>query len=229
MWGDKKEDKTPEQSKADIEELVGKLNASFSASLDERLKPITEKVTAIETKWSTLEGDAAKEKQNADAAAEKERADLEDPDGSMRGRINEALTPLAIQSIKLSARFTETEILNDCRQNGWAEYIPQIQQMFEAADIREKANEKTYPQYCRNVVRVVIGDAAMKGGLKFDGNKKTFFIESGGNAGGGGGNQFDSSEWAWTNDKTGATVSGNATLRRLGIDTKKFEKWAGGN
>jgi hypothetical protein len=183
---EKKEDppvtKTPEQTSKEADELVSKLRLS----VDEALKPFNERLDSFDTRFKTLESNTAK-------PAPKEEARtvpsvLDDEDGAFNARtapLKEQTESVAVQTALLNARLTETEVLNEVASRGWGEIIPDVRAQLEQTPVQVKALP-TYAQYVRNCVDMIVGRKAQAGGLKFDGSKKTFFLEDSSGKGGDG-------------------------------------------
>jgi hypothetical protein len=200
--------KEPEQDKAAIDSLVERLGAS----IEEKMKPMRESVSKLETRWNELEQAAA-------APPPPEKKDPADPAVEPDRWKQENLTPLAIGQILTNARITESEVINEIAGT-WPEQLPEIKDYFSKADIAIKA-KADYGAWCRNVVKVVIGGAAMKSGLRYDGQGKRFFLET--NSGAGAATPGFSADMNWVKPN-GKVVTGEETLRGLGIDPEEFRK-----
>jgi hypothetical protein len=171
-FGEKKQDgaaKTPEEIKAEQDAFVATLRTSF----EETIKPLQEKVNSYEQRFSAIEEGVRK------PATPREPTQtpsvLDDEDAAFTARVG----PVALQTALLNARVTESEILSEVSAKGWGEFVPEIKSVLSKAPPQIKASD-TYDQYVTNVVKMVVGAKAMEGGLKFSGDKKTFFIENGG-------------------------------------------------
>jgi hypothetical protein len=205
-----------DQSKAEIDSLVERLSASFSAQLEEKLTPIRTEVTGIKTKWENLE-------KVATAAAD----DGKNPDGSeltddQKRQINER--KLLGISIATNARITEMEILGEVSSQGLGEFLPRIREYFQNTTL-ERKGQADYATYCRNIVDMVLGAAARNGGLRFDGQNKRFFLEdAGGKNNDGQGFEFLAPDMSWTDPKTGKVLTGRQQLEKLGIKPEDFAK-----
>lgn len=219
-WFDKKEkdtegktevNKTPpenkDQSKSEADLLIEKLGLTIEA----KLKPLSDKVSAIDQWRTDLTTQAEKktppEKKDGDPP---KRVTLEEASMSPEAEQlwkEQNLLPGAIQTTQLNARLTERECLDSLGPE--FDFLkPDIRKIFdEQTPIQRKAGTD-YPAYCSNVVKMVIGDAALKAGLKADGKSRRFFLEDGSSKNDGKTEGFDASE--------------AETLRRLKIDPKEF-------
>jgi hypothetical protein len=173
MWGkDNKEEKPPEvkppeQTKEQADDLVTRLSASFEATI----KPLRDKVDSYETRFSTIEQATRKPEPKVE---NQELPDFYDnPDAAFNARA----LPQNVAIVQLTARFTEQEVLGDLERNGWSAYVPKIRKELDENTPIAVKGDPNYGRYVRNVARMVIGDAAMEKGLKFDAGKQTFFLE----------------------------------------------------
>lgn len=215
-WLDKFKKETPnDQEKAEMDAFIEKIGVSFDAKLDAKLKPITDDVAGIKTKWETLEKDSTTQLTEEEERARREReAGMTDEE---KRSLNEK--KLLAVTILTNARLTESEILGEVSAQGFAEFLPKIREHLTATDISVKG-QANYGNYVRNVVDMVIGAAARNGGLKFDGSGKKFFLED---AAASGTNETTvlGRDLNWT-DRNGKVVSGAEQLARLGINQKDF-------
>jgi hypothetical protein len=175
---DKKEGetKTPEQSKEEAAAFISQLRTSFQ----EDLKPLQDKLTAQDQRFADIESKLTRPAPQPNPDGNKLPTIWDDEDGS--AAINARVMPILGETIQLKARMVENDVLNELREKGWSEYLPDIRKVLADTPITEKA-KPTYENYVRGAVKMVIGDKAMSGGLRRDAQNNRFFIEDG--AGGG--------------------------------------------
>jgi len=209
----KKEDDPPkgdDQSKAEMDELVTKLGASF----DERIKPLKEGFEALKSEWDGIKAAAEKEtppNNNGGGGTE----ELTDEQKAQRDR--KALLVLAVQT---NARITEGEVLSEISAQ-WAHLIPEIKGYFASTPVERKA-QPDYAEFCRNIKDMVVGKAAQKAGLRFDGKSQRFFLEDASAKIGGAESPLNDPDLSWTDPNTLKTISASETLARLGIKPEEF-------
>jgi hypothetical protein len=171
MWGDKKDEKKeevkpPEQSKAEADDLIARMSASFQ----ETIKPLQAKIDSYETRFSTIEQSVKRPEPKVEQP--EVPSVLDDEDAAFARR----QMPQNVAIVQLNARITEGEIFREMEANGWGGYIPEVREQLDNTDIVVKG-QPTYPNYVRNTVTMVIGKRAMEKGLKFDSGKNSFFLE----------------------------------------------------
>src|SRR6267142_4500689 len=161
----KKEDDPPkgdDQSKAEMDELVTKLGASF----DERIKPLKEGFEACKSEWDGIKAAATKEPDTKETPLE----ELTDEQKAARDR-----TALLTHSVQTNARITEGEVLSEISAN-WAHLIPEIKGYFANTPVQRKAMAD-YAEFCRNIKDMVVGKAAQKAGLRYDNKGSQYWLE----------------------------------------------------
>jgi hypothetical protein len=201
--------KDGEQTKSEVDQLVEKLGVSF----EERIKPLQEGFTALKAEWDGIKAAAEKEtppNNNGGGGDE-----LTDEQKAIRDR--QALLVLSVQT---NARITESEVLSGISQK-WAKFIPGIKKYFAETPVARKS-QADYAEYCNNIVKMVIGDAALKSGLGFNQKGDRFFLEDAASKSGGDDSPLNDSDLSWTDPTTGKTLSATDQLARLGIDPEKF-------
>ncbi len=190
-WFDKKDDtkgktevpppdeKKIDQSKSEADLLVEKLGAS----LDARLKPLADKVEAVATWQKNLE-DAAKKTTPPDKKTDDKELPVSLSDASLdpeaeRKWKEQNILPAYVEMAKVKAEMVETRVLASLSAD--FDFLkPDIQKVFDETPIQRKA-AADYGAYCGNVVKMVLGDAALKAGLRSQtqGDKRRFYLEDG--------------------------------------------------
>jgi len=206
-------EKTDDQTKSEVDQLVEKLGASFDAKLTERLDPLQKGFTELKGEWDGIKA----------AATEK-------PDPNNNGGGGEELTDeqkaardrksLLILSVQTNARITEGEVLSEISAN-WAHLIPEIKGYFASTPVERKAMAD-YAEFCRNIKDMVVGKAAQKAGLRLDGKNQRFFLEDASAKTGGAESPLNDPDLSWTDPNTGKSITASETLARLGIKPEEF-------
>ena len=207
--------KSDEQSKAEMDQLVERLGASFEEKLNARLEPLTTTVTALKTDWESIKTEATKTDttpRNADGTPR------ELTDDEKRNNREAATVGLVVQA---NARLTERDVLDEI-PSGWKHIVPDVRKMFADTPIQRKA-QPDYAEYCRNIVTLVIGNAARKAGLSTSDNGGSFFLEDKSGSSTEQGGVLSDPSLAWRKND-GSTESASETLRKLGIAPKDFEE-----
>jgi hypothetical protein len=202
-----------QQSKSEADLLVEKLGAS----IDERLKPLTEKVEGIAS-WQSKIEEQFKAETAPDPNKNSDGTELTAEQKAERDK--NALFALTVQA---NARITETEVLNAI-QNKWPQFVAEARGIFAKTNWQRKT-QADYPDYCNNVVDMLIGREAKKGGLGYDSNTSRFFVEDSAASTGGEDSPLNNAELTWTDERTGRTLTASEQLARLKIDPKKFTEW----
>ena len=142
--------------------------ANLRTSFDEVLKPLRDEVAALKT--AAIKPVVAPAKQDPPPEIP---SVLDNEDAAFSAR----LVPIAAQTVMLNARMTETEVLSDISAKGWGHLVPQIREVLEKQTPLQTKAGQGYRGYVENVADMLIGKEAKAKGLKFDGNKQTFFLE----------------------------------------------------
>jgi hypothetical protein len=213
-WFKPKEEKQSDgtQSKSDADLLIEKLGAS----IDERLKPLSEKVNAISDKWEKMEVEANRslnEEANRNARTAEENLT---PEEKLAADSKRSL----MIAVLTNARITEQECVDEVKDQ-WPGVVPRIRDLLATIPIEDKT-KGDYPQRCRNAVKLVIGDEAMKNGLRQNPTSGKFFIEDAAAKTGGKDSPLNDSDLGWTNPNTGRVETASETLAKLRIDPEKF-------
>jgi hypothetical protein len=215
-FGKTEEEKKPEetQSKSDLDALVER----FGATIESQLKPLRDDVTAMKSKWEDIEREATKPApQLNDDGTPKQPTEAERTQNS-----TQAAMGLAIQA---NARQTENEVISEISAQ-WPEQVPEIRSYLANTPIARKALPD-YSDYCRNIVDMVVGKAARKAGVRYDGNSKSFFLEDKSTSSLREDGPLSDPGLEWGQHKSDGTVkrwSVADQLRVLGIDPKEFNE-----
>jgi hypothetical protein len=163
-----KEKKLAEQSKAEADAFIAQLTTTFEQKLDAKLKPLQDELAAVKTSATPKPRTENQETVTTPSV-------FDDEDAAFNAHIG----PIAVQTALLNARMTETEVLSDISSQGWGHLIPQIRDVLEKQTPLQTKAGQGYKGYVENVAAMLIGKEAKAKGLKFDGNKQTFFLEDG--------------------------------------------------
>lgn len=215
-WPFKKPDETStdgkkpdEQSKAEIDALVERLGASF----EEKIKPLRDEFGALKTEWDGIKAAATKPDPNTNA----DGTELTDEQKAARAR--NATVAIAVNA---NARLTESEIISEVAAK-WGKFTPKIKEFFANTPIERKA-QPDYADYCRNIVKMVIGEAALSSGLSYDGQGNKFFLEDSVARTGDVDSPLNDSDLTWTDPRSGKVYTASQQLSKLGIDAKEFSE-----
>lgn len=161
-WGSKQDEVKPPETK--VEEKPQLSGEELLAKMGELLAPLQTSINATQSRLTAME------------EATKKPPEVRDPtsilDDEQKWK-EETLTPFAIAQINTNARITEQEVFAEVREQGWGEFIPEIKKVLGDTPISVKG--ANYESYLRNVVKMVVGEQAMKSGLKRKGS--TFILE----------------------------------------------------
>lgn len=167
MWEKKPEEKPAEKPVEkpafDIDTFFTKLNEN----LDARFAPITTAAEETRTRLQAIE-DSGKKREEQKPAEMVSVIDNEDAAFAQR------LGPLAVEQVKLSARMVERDILDEMKEQGWGDQIPDVREYLAKVPLVNKSSPE-YEAQVRNVVDMTIGKAARSNGLKRRGN--SFILE----------------------------------------------------
>jgi hypothetical protein len=163
-WGDKKEEKAPEvppEKKPDFNV------DEFFSRMQTVIDPIKAAVEDTRTRLSAIEESGKKREESKPTEI---ASVLDNEDAAFAQRLG----PLAIEQVKLNARMVERDILDEMRQQGWEDQIPDVREYLSKVPLTNKASPE-YEAQVRNVVDMTIGKAARSNGLKRRGN--SFILE----------------------------------------------------
>ena len=203
---DKVDDKT--QSKTDQDALVERMNAAFA----EHMKPLRDEFTTLKNDWESIKAAATKEEPPPNNEGELTPEQKNERDKRSLLALN----------IATNARLTEGECIQGISDQ-WKHLIPEIRTLFNRTPIERKA-QPDYPEYCNNIVDMLIGKAARSAGLRYNGDNKTFFIEDAASKTGGEQSPLADPALSWQDPVSGKTESASETLRKLGIKPEDFVK-----
>jgi hypothetical protein len=156
---EKTEEKPPENKPAapSAEELLAKMG--------EMLNPVVESQKQINQRLAAIE-----ESRKPKVEPTEVPSVLENEEAAFTQRLG----PMAAAQVLTNARITESEVLNDLRSQGWSEYIPKLKDILSKTPLETKARAD-YEACVRNFATMLIGEDAIKGGLKRKGN--SFILE----------------------------------------------------
>lgn len=215
---------TEEQKKAreekEANEFIEKIGVSLDAKLKAAVGPLSEKVNAWDDRWKKLEEAASGDDSGGDGGGVNDDS-LTEEQKRERARDLKERKLLAL-SIATNARITESEILAEVREK-FPEFETKIKEIYANTPI-ERKGMADYAAYCRNVMKMVVGEAALAGGLRYNTEKKEFFLENAAGSGDGETHDFLAQDMAWTDPASGKTLSGREQLAKLGITPEEFAK-----
>jgi hypothetical protein len=165
LWN--KEEKKPEVTPTPEEkkEPTPDPTEALLAKMGELLSPIKSSIEATNQRIQAME-ESRKPK-----AEPQEQVSILDNEQIWK---EQNLGPIAAQNVITNARLTEREVLDEVISDGWSEFLADIKKELANTPLQVKAMS-TYEAYVRNVVNMVIGQNARKGGLKRKGS--TFILE----------------------------------------------------
>jgi hypothetical protein len=173
---EKKENEVPNdaEKKVDANKPPEKTPAELIA---DALKPVTEGFASMRAEIDELKVKTAP-KGHAEIPSV-----LDDEDGAFNTR----LTPIMAKTLEMEARMAKDDVEKEYRQLGfgdlWDENRKEIDtflaktQLVAPDEKGQPAALRGNPEYIRNVADMMIGKAVKKGGVKFDGKDKRFFLE----------------------------------------------------
>lgn len=213
LWNKKPEgDGTQSKSEADL--LIEKLGPVIGAAIDEKIKPLSDGFQKLQGEWDGLKAEAGKT-DPPDPNKNPDGSDVTDAQKAERER----LATFAL-TVTTNARITENDCLSSV-QAQWPQVIAEARQIFQQTPWQKKA-EAGYPQYCSNVIDMLVGREAKKGGLRYDSKGGKFLIEDSVAKTGGADSPLADPDLTWTDPHTGRTLTAEQQLVKLGIDPTKF-------
>jgi len=104
--------------------------------------------------------------------------------------------PVMLRQYELEARMVRQDIRREYERQGfgdmWQQFEAKINAQLDGSALVQPDGQggvrplRGDPDYIRNVVNMIIGQAAVAAGMRFDGKNKTFFLETAGGDGSGG-------------------------------------------
>jgi hypothetical protein len=148
------------------------------------LKPLVEAQTAFQTKLDerlhNLENQTKPREPKTPTNPAEPISVLDDENAAFAQR----MTPILQRQLEFESRVVKKDIKNEYHSAGygdlWNQFEAEIDAMCDNAPLvsGEGKTLRGDPQYIRNVVDMVLGRAARKAGMRFDGKSKGFFLES---------------------------------------------------
>lgn len=218
LWSKKPAEGTNnDQTKSEADLLVERLGAT----IDEKLKPIREKVEGIETKWNAIEAEAGRAT-NEEAEAARRAAEANQTPEEKLASENKRLLMV---SLLTNARITESEVVDEVKAQ-WPGLVPRIKEVLATIPMDDKV-KADYAQRCRNAVKLVIGDEAIKGGLRQNSDTKKFFLEDASTNNSGDEQPFSDPDLTWVDPRNPnrPPMTAAEQLRKLHIDPKEFAEF----
>jgi hypothetical protein len=179
MFGaDEKElEVTPPNAEKKLEGEVKLPEKSPAELIADALKPVTEGFAAMRGEIDALKVRTAPKGQPEIPSV------LDDEDGAFNTR----LTPIMAKTLEMEARLAKDDIEKEYKNLGFGDLWEQNRKdidafLSKAALVTTGEDGKPValrgnPEYIRNVADMMIGRAAKKGGVKFDGKDNKFFLE----------------------------------------------------
>ena len=191
---------------------------SVAEMLSESLAPFAQKFDRLQQDIDSIKNPPAPIRK---AEPTEKISVLDDEDGAF----NQRMTPILQSQLELEARINVRDVKQEYIDAGfgaiWFQNETAINDTLNGTALVQQDGQGGFKklrgdaQYIRNVADMIIGRAARAGGVRFDGNKKTFFLEgANGNEGTGGSND------AVTEGLTPKQVK---LAQRLGIPLDKFK------
>jgi hypothetical protein len=219
FWNKKPPDnETEEQRKVREEKEQNDFIEKLNGNLEQKLKPLADQVKAWDERWKKLE-EAAASGGNGDEGGDDGGEGLTEEQKRIREDQIEKRKLLAL-TIATNARITESEVLHEVHEK-FPEFEAKVKDIYANTPL-ERKGQADYAAYCRNVMKMVVGEAALAGGLRYDAGKKTFFLENASGGGEGESHEFLASDMTWTDPASGKTLTGREQLAKLGIKPEDF-------
>lgn len=211
IWN--KEPEVPEVPKVgDGEKPKEKTPAELIA---DALSPLTNQLGVLQTKLDAIEQSTVKRPTPAQPQEVTSVLDNEDAAFSQR------LTPVVMRQLELEARVVKNDVKREYETAGfgdlWNMYQQEIDQSLDAAPLVTSDGQplRGNPAYIRNVVDMVFGRKAREAGMRFDGTRKSFFLESAGGS---------ATPGSQTPVNDGLSDSQRHALQKWGISTEDAKK-----
>jgi hypothetical protein len=163
-------------------EADGKTQAQLLAeTITGALAPLTSAIGEIKTRQEAFEARFQQKTQAQEPTQPRTRTSIFDDEDMA---IAERVAPLYQQNLELEASMVRDRVRSEYISKGygpvWEQFSERINSLLDAAALIDNSGKKLRgdPAYIRNVVNMVIGEAATAAGLKFGGKDKGFFLES---------------------------------------------------
>jgi len=216
LWPNNKKEEPPAVKQEGEKPPQAPSAEELLAKMGELLSPLSAKMDSFAERLAAAE----------EARKPKEPVNTEIPSvlDNEDAAFNQRLTPLAVETVNLRSRMIEREVLDELE--GFSEFLPEIRKELASTNVQVKAMPN-YEAYVRNVVDMVVGREARKGGLRRD--KQRFVLEDGSSSSDNTGSSTQSQEdrdflnFHVTTGK-GKVVTRGEYLKRIGIDVSNPEE-----
>lgn len=175
-----------------------------------------EEFTALKTDWDSIKAEAARSSNDEADRARRAAEDNQTPEEKLATENKRLL----MVSLLTNARITESEVVDEVKSQ-WPGLVPKIKDLLATIPMDDKV-KADYGQRCRNAVKLVIGDEAIKGGLRHNSDTKKFFLEDAAASTGGEDSPFNDPDLTWVDERSGKTLTATEQLAKLHIDPKQF-------
>jgi hypothetical protein len=190
---------------------------SIAEMIAESLKPVVDGFAAMQQDINSLK--------QAKVEVKREPAErisvLDDEDAAF----NQRMTPLLQSQLEMECRMNTRDIKQEYIDAGfgdlWRQYEGEINKTLEGTALVSPDGQGGFKklrgdaQYIRNVADMILGRAARTSGVRFDGSKKTFFLE--------GANANESAGSSNAKETEGLTAKQVKLAQRLGIPIDKMK------
>jgi hypothetical protein len=163
----------PEKTPAEI------IAESVSAAVTAGLKPISEQIEAQNARFTKLEEQTKPREVKPPVTPGEPTSVLDDENLAFAQR----LTPILARQFEMESTIVRDKIVREYMTSGYGDLVTQfegeINTILDSAPLvtNEGKPFRGDPQYVRNVIDMVLGRAARKAGMRFDGKSKGFFLE----------------------------------------------------
>lgn len=194
---------------------------SIAEILSESLSPLREELAATRRDIEALKQPAEVKR----TVAPERISVLDDEDAAF----NQRMTPILQSQLELEARVNTKEVKQEYIDAGfgafWQQNEAEINRTLEGSALVQPDGQGGVKKlrgdaaYIRNVADMIIGRSARSGGVKFDGAKKTFFLE---------GANGESQSPTHAAETEGLTAKQVKLAQRMGIPLDKMKKTVSG-
>lgn len=201
-----KEGESKPPSSDDQSALLDAFAAKMNETLETAIKPLRETVTNLQSDWESIKNEAEK-------STPEHKEELTDEQKRQQAdRAN------FLFNMQTRAMLVENNLLNSLSAD-WSHLKPRLTEMFSKTAPEIKASP-AYEQMCQNAVRQLVGEEALKGGLRRT-SEGRFFLEDAHAKTGGEDSPLNDFP-VWQSDDRTETASD--TLTKLGINPEEFAK-----